>query len=351
MRWRTTLGVVVMMLCGSAAAYLAGGHYYTLWALHAIAQQKQLIKGSDDYWSLEALCAEIPDVSREFDAITQRQRVLWSLDMREVGTWGWMGACYSPISKHMAASQYYIHGLTGAPKSSVRRAAADLIARLAPQDRADLSDQDKANWACARGFALHLYGDSFAHSEFGEGADGLLYPTGMGHLREYSQPDYMAASQHDPGDRWTDWTLGLSQALYGSPDAGIALNALVAKEAPGLVPQGKNEDPKVAESTGVENLLKTVGPPPYPGIVLDIANVEKDVVHMVDTDCQGELNKAAGNGVSAPGRLKPDCAKVWAIYLSQAREAFRAQGVTMRGHGGPQPDCDDPGDVLQWGSQ
>lgn len=353
---RTSVAIAFLLVSGSAAAYLAGGHFYTLWALHALAVKDHLIGPQDSYWKVEAFCAELPDLSRELDAVTQRERVLWSVSLREIGGWGWTGSCYSPISKHMVASQYYVHGLTGAKKRDVRSAAMDLITQLDPNAAANLSDQEKTNLACARGFALHLYGDSFAHAEFGkdkpaangepaeDGSGGTLYQTGLGHARVFSEPDFLIAPKHYQLDRWDRWSAAVAMTLFKSEVPANALMKLPSARASGT--------PSPDQELGMDSrLLAEAGATLSPEVRTIIDKVDKNLLHMVTPKCQDQVAAAARAGITGPAHTSPDCDAVWKQYVAAARVEFRLQGLAMTPGRAPDPGCDDLSDELSWGRQ
>ena len=87
----------------------------------------------------------------------------------------------------MVASQFYLHALTGAPPESVRNAANQMISDLdtsiqALEKQKAANTQDIVNLWCARGFAIHLLGDTYAHATLDK--PSVLYDPGLGHLRD-----------------------------------------------------------------------------------------------------------------------------------------------------------------------
>ena len=95
--------VLLLIWLGFAAnanAYNEGGHYYTLLALFdsiATTPTEEHLREI----KLEAFCAELPDLARELDAISQRVRVLESTGDN---LWGLLGRCQTNVSSHMVSS-------------------------------------------------------------------------------------------------------------------------------------------------------------------------------------------------------------------------------------------------------
>jgi len=336
-------GVMCLALSGSAAAYLGGGHYYTLLALG----EQSADTAKDPYWHLQMFCAELPDMSMEFDALTQRARVMWDLDLSEMGSWGWAGECHSHTSKHMVASQYYLHGLTGGDAAKLRAAARSLLRKLDPAKGANADE--KATLACAKGLATHLYGDSFAHVEQTDKQPGRMYRTGMGHAREGSTPDYIASTLHNEEDRWQHWVEDASQRLFGGTGPSETFWEKLSKQ-----PITANSDAEV-EATWVGRLLNLVGPTSAPqGVILkiDTDQVKRNFLDMVQDDCQSQLNKAlAAPGIGLPDQTKVNCAAVWQTYIKAARRVFKEKGIDIPTTRETALECDDAGDELKWGSE
>ena len=219
-------------LCAAtnAQAYNEGGHYYTLLALFD-SQAKAAPENELHEMKLQAVCTELPDMSRELDAISQRVRVL--KDMRD-NLWGLLGQCQTSVSSHMVASQYYLHALSGTPTYRIRE-AANAIIKAIDDDLANLGvrqSQRRRNLLCARGFAAHLYGDTFAHVKLSSEKSGFfsnsilreMYQTGLGHLRDGHDPDYLYG--HTIGiDKWPQWLQDASANIVAGSDPGSALKS------------------------------------------------------------------------------------------------------------------------------
>jgi hypothetical protein len=90
----------------------------------------------------------------------------------------------------MVAVQQLLHGITGGDSVAEQAVARETVRQL--RDKANTSPD--LNAKCALGLALHLYGDSFAHTEItwrqsARPEQGSMYPTGIGHGPEFNKPD------------------------------------------------------------------------------------------------------------------------------------------------------------------
>lgn len=199
-----------------AHAYDVAGHYYT----HvAILQEAYSSPPVDPYRFVESFCAELPDLAQELDAISQRKRVFWSL---ETGWITWR-RCFTRACVHMLATEFYLHALTGKPTKDIRDAALAVIESLDKEighlqtletdpRKAKPEPQHLVNLWCERGFAIHLLGDTYAHSKLRDRAN-LYYP-GTGHFKDRHQPDLLLRRGEA---HWKEWVKQLAQVLRSAP--------------------------------------------------------------------------------------------------------------------------------------
>src|SRR5262249_15888612 len=148
---------IVLALSATSGAYIEGGHHYTVSAV--MSETRANATPVSPEMLVQGFCAQLPDLAMELDAYTQRAIVLESGSDWQ---WGALGRCGSEVSRHMVATQFYLHGLTGGTKDRVRKAAADIVREIDTLLGAAPSAQERINLWCARGFAAHLLGDSYA---------------------------------------------------------------------------------------------------------------------------------------------------------------------------------------------
>jgi len=313
-------------------------------ALYALTQKQVATPKVSEDWQAASFCALLPDLTTETDAVTQRIAV---------GTdWSWAvgGHCTSDSVKNMARTQFYIHGLTGKSTQSVRIAARNLFDHFW-RDAQALQGAGRYTNLCAAGFALHLYGDSFAHAQ-NKIFPTRQYGTGLGHGIMSTQPDLMAAdaSIHEVGDRFTDWLsqVGTEPPFEFDPSTASAKASVVDNSA------------KVADTSDetamTENLRKTIAQtfPYYRNMDIDALKRTSGVfLPSVVVSCDDQIGKAAG---FLPTGFNAKCVDVWRLYAYAAREEFAKQRsnpsgaiapTTMDGkNDGPQADCDLPKNPL-----
>jgi hypothetical protein len=196
----------VVALSSAAYAYVEEGHYYSVASLGqeplpaAIVNSKQI--------ALIALCAQIPDLSKELDAVTLKFDSTFRFSLGG-WLWGGFGSCYDNEIRHMVAVHHYLHALTGAPVADTEIAARRTFLHL----RAAWSHDQSPKNACALGLAIHLYGDAHAHQDLRK--PDHMYEAGMGHFRDDILPDLLAY----PGrpDKWKEYVNNLGDLLQIGP--------------------------------------------------------------------------------------------------------------------------------------
>ncbi len=164
-------------------AYNDDGHFYTAVSVEnsRLPAFKDKIR---DAAVLMGLCAELPDLSKEYDAVSLRGRLLASV---QGSLWGGFSSCWGEDVCHMVTVHHYLHGLTDGDAEAVTAAAIATLQALVPHGGgvAEL----EPNHVCAAGFAIHLLGDSFAHRRLREPT--RMYPPGLGHFRDDHNPDFI----------------------------------------------------------------------------------------------------------------------------------------------------------------
>lgn len=172
---------------GVSFAYNEDGHFYTAAAI----ERTRHLQGTDFTEArLVTFCAQLPDMTKELDAVTLR--------VNELGTgygylWGAFSTCWGKGVRHMVTVHQYLHGFVDAgqidkprkahPAQAVTEAAIATVGFF--RDR--LERQHNPNDACALGFAIHLLGDSFAHRTLSN--PNIMYDPGMGHFDDGHHPE------------------------------------------------------------------------------------------------------------------------------------------------------------------
>ena len=341
---------LLLSLCTTSAAYDMGGHHYTLNAIFSSGNPPPVTHAAAEQL-IQAFCAELPDLSLELDAITQRNHVLF--DPKEL-LWGARGRCNTAGCAHMVASQFYLHALTGADTAPVRSAAENIVraidAELAATRAAHPADmsQQLVNLWCERGFAAHLLADTFAHSVLAN--PQKLYPTGLGHTRDMHEPDFMLARDDlamSPTTRWSAWVqsaaANLSDAQFAAPVIKLA-EAVASKDSDDhgeKILQSKLLSYTAAEWNAYTPALPDWNKPSTPSTKWWIFGRMEDAYTQVilQNSCQSQLARFASQvNLSSLGNKVPQCDAVWAGYRDRAMEQFSKQAI--------QPDCCDA-DVLR----
>jgi hypothetical protein len=328
---------------GSALAFEPGGHHDSLSAIFAdstptssAAVGLPTLNSSGDLAArrrLEAFCAQLPDLSQELDAITQREHVVISpID------WGW-GAftiCTTKTSRHMVASQFFLHALTGGASHPLREVAAQIVASIDADFAKAADDATRTQLTCERGFAEHLFGDTYAHSTTDD--ETRLYATGFGHAREFDHPDRML---YRP-DRWYAWLAAAGPALVGhatDPAIAVLSQGVNASSDSGygeqdLVEKLHNHVQMAAFWEPYQPALDGWTTTPHPssipviGAVVDLYNNDILFSRCQDQVDHGPANRPGGLGAPTYRGNRPNCDQVWAGYFARAKSIFAAAKVT-----------------------
>jgi hypothetical protein len=340
---KAALALLALVASACVLAYEIGGHHFALVSIYLERVNPPPTRNHASY--LELFCAELPDLAMELDAVTQRQHVAASNEWQ----WGLFGRCTGPATRHMFAAQYYLHGLTGdmkTPKgvntSQRLRDAVKVMIDQIDAEVATVQPADRLVRVCARGFAAHLLGDSFAHAQLYD--PGRRYPPGTGHWKDNHDPDYLLSREILATE------IGYSEVWFNEASA-----VLMKREAPAvLAAQAKSvlqawradPDHDYGESkltaaliqhapTGwqaFEPPLQQWRPSGWDGIFLK-------------TRCDDQMRKAFPQESD-----RPSCAAVWRYYLGIAIPAFRASGIDPQSNAG-YGSCSANGDELKNGEK
>ncbi len=177
--------LLVFLLCfdiGAPLAYEEAGHFYTIGIV--MNELDRPMPPADA--NLITFCAWLPDETSELNAVAVYSNLPW-MDWLQFA-----GQNKGPITTvgAMVAVQELLHGLTAGDADAVTR-----VARHITIDLKNVVDTKEASGIrpdpedfCALGFALHLYGDSYAHRDIYHAK--VMYPTGRGHAYHFTHPDH-----------------------------------------------------------------------------------------------------------------------------------------------------------------
>jgi hypothetical protein len=298
------------------------------------------------YQRLESFCVELPDLVPELDAVTQRFHVLYS---KSDWQWGMLGQCGTPTSRHMVATQWYIHGLTGLKTMTVREAARTIIANRQRAALAATNAQDRVNLICEAGFGLHLLGDTFAHSQLSK--PDTLYATGNGHWKDKHVPDDILSRDLKTVPtgslHWGDWVAAAADALE-RPNNGPQLALLIQPILRQTDKQGSDYG-ETSLRDALRNSLAQEWEPYHPFLEnwRQDSRVTGEILSNVN--CDGLIQRGlTGVGIDQVDGELPSCDAVWSEYLHVAMQVFaRAKADPV--HDGGLGNCDAMGDRLSDG--
>lgn len=191
MRLRILLTTAALTLVGvvpQVSAYNEAGHFYTAYALVHTSEV-------DAKRMLLVLCAQLPDMTADLDAVTVFRTAVTSKPT-DLLKWSYNSKAESTEVKRMITVQQLLHALTGGDSDAVGAIARANILTLRSQ--ISWSNPDP-NQLCALGFALHFFGDAFAHRQLRD--KGKMYSTGWGHALDAHYPDYALCAALNSGVR------------------------------------------------------------------------------------------------------------------------------------------------------
>jgi hypothetical protein len=347
-------------------AYDMAGHYYT----HAAILSHAYTNSVDPFRLTESFCAELPDLAYELDATVQRVRVLKDSQYQ----WGMIGRCTTRPCVHMVAVQFYLHGLTGTRPESVRSAATTMINIL--EDRikqlrrlpGQKSQQEIINIWCMRGFAIHLLGDTYAHTMLGD--TNTLYKLGLGHAKDKHEPDYVFRRGET---HWVNWVNDLS-AYLGANNLQTAQIKAVKPAKPNT--RKKSEEEQLQDECAIQTQLTNHANkdwiPWLPQIedwAASACPTQPQSRGTVDifsglwsprlNTCQNVIERGPDTPVNTVRSLAnvlgtlpiplpvPQCDKVWEGYLALAYDIFNSQ-QSEKSFWGSENKL-NPEDLSYWG--
>ena len=334
---RFALALMALATSVCVLAYEIGGHHFALLSIYLDKMTPPPQRDSASY--LELFCAELPDLAMELDAVTQRQHVFNSNEWQ----WGLLGRCSGPTTRHMFTTHYYLHGLTGdmkKPKSQntdeqLRGAVRLMVQRI----DADLAT-DRLVRVCARGFAAHLLGDSFAHEQLH--SPGTRYAPGTGHWKDNHDPDYLLTrellqTQSGYADEWFNDAASILRDDKPPESLRDQANKVLSGQRELLdydYGEGKLTAALIASAPvgwqAFDPELQKWRPSGMKGVFLQ-------------DKCDAQLAKAF-----ARAEDRPLCAATWSYYLQRAVEAFEEHNIDPVANAG-YGSCSAQGDELQHG--
>ena len=187
------IGASLMALSGSGLAYNESGHLESVRLL--LRQEGPLQNLNAAEKSVVAACAQLPDLSRELDAIVTYRNALVD-SPSSWPSWAWWNTPSTPAYQGMFAVQQLLHGLTGGDVRQMRDIARSVVKQASDLVVAPTQKDQRFNALCVTGLALHLMGDTLGHTQLTWGSDNgndvthaRMYPTGRGHLADLHFPD------------------------------------------------------------------------------------------------------------------------------------------------------------------
>jgi len=312
------IAAIVLILSTTSSAYNEGGHFYTVSAV--LYESRQNATPAQPDALVQAFCAQLPDLAMELDAITQRLRVLKSGSDWQ---WGLLGRCGSSVSRHMVVTQFYLHGLTGAPTEKVRLAAAGIVRDIDIALAGTASVTERMNLWCARGFAAHLLGDTYAHSRLDKPDE--MYPTGAGHGPDGRKPDYMLARAPHVGNQWTDWVQFARQVLDGKPPGGGPSQIAALAGQLSVTERADDYGEKHLRMRLEDRLRARADWKPYDPEIsrwLEGNDGFQLTARCQDQSDKGPVGAQNGKGLPLPQSIRPNCSAAWDRYLRLAVKNF-----------------------------
>jgi len=295
-----------------AGAYQRDEHYFTVHL--ALASLRPRIEGED----VVAFCAQLADEAPELNAIQAYERLM--RHPLDYAAWSMVGRGSDANVGRMVTIQQLLHGLTGGAPAAVRVVAtAAARASLSEVEAARGDPARRTDALCALGFALHLYGDSFAHRRIKN--PRRMYQTGIGHLFDASKPDFPLARLA----LWREY-VGSLRTLFPSASAETLDPLLASAEEPSRSARSANAYGRgeLIRLETAELVRRGASPAPMP-------------INAAKVPCQPLADAyAARRG----WKSAPSCERAWALYRREAEEALAAYDAEPAHAGEPsRPDC------------
>lgn len=305
----------LVLTMGLGLAYQQGGHHKVVLAIFAMKDRPMI-----EARRIEALCSQLPDLSADLDAITQRYKVL---DQLEENQWGLLGRCTGPITRHMVRTHFYLHALTGLDAARLQAAAPEVRQLLVDRLKSTTSEVERTALYCSLGFADHMMGDSHAHqiltkSANGEDCPGLtMYEPGTGHAFDGTRPDLLVsrAKGSCADSTWQHWMSFFEKNADG--DAAVKEVEDFERINSTWLDAIREQWPEDAKESGLERgLTLSMAGSPYAKEV-DIATESLTKWGFLQKfTCQQVAEKLLGR---VPDKF---CQLAWDEYLTAAAVAF-----------------------------
>jgi hypothetical protein len=298
-RARAALAAVLWLAAALPAdAYQRDEHYYS--QRIALASLRPPLPGAD----VVAFCGQLADEAPELNAIAVYERLM--RHPLDYASWTLRGSGPDATVGTMVTVQQLLHSLTGGSASAARSIATTTVkASFAAAERAEsASPQERADALCALGFALHLYGDTFAHRRLKN--QRRMYRTGIGHLFDASTPDF-PLSGPERLDLWREYVTSLRVLFPASRAAGIdpLLAGAAESRAAARSANAFNRDALIRFETA-ELARHGVEPAPIP-----LNSAKKSCQQLADAYAAARGWKAA-----------PSCERSWALHRAAAERAY-----------------------------
>jgi len=179
------------------------GHYYSVQYLLTMYDGWKNLNLPKEDINIISFCTQLPDEASELDAAN----LYFALRLLKVRD--------TDFTNEVFTVEQISHGLTGGNSTILREVAERTIKKIIEDlnARPQIQHEQMITRACALGFALHLYGDSFAHRDLDN--ESKMYPTGRGHgLAAVTNPDHpLLDKRRDP---WKQYMQDMALLLKGT---------------------------------------------------------------------------------------------------------------------------------------
>lgn len=293
---RLAAALLSCALAVPAGAYQREEHYYS--TRLALAASRP---GPED--AVVSLCAQLADEAPELNPIEAYRRM-----MRRPLVYAWWSlrsaGADEPVGR-MITVQQALHALTGG-SSEAAHAIGATAARAALKTAAAAPDEPeaRADAYCALGFALHFYGDTYAHRRVHNPA--RMYPTGLGHLFDGLSPD-LPLYNKDRAALWDGYLASFAGLLPGYDfkklEPFCVQCAAIRASAHDGNAHGRRQ---LRQAESAE--LKRLGAAPAP--------LERNPGTLRCQDIVDDY--AAKHGL----KTAPNCESAWTLYRTQMETAF-----------------------------
>lgn len=280
-----------------APAYQRDEHYYSVRV--TLAALRPRLRGDE----VVALCGQLADEAPELNAIEVYKRLM--RHPLDYASWTLRGAGPDATVGRMVTIQQLLHGLTGGSSAAMRAVAVDAVrGARAGVEAARRDPTARADALCALGFALHLYGDSFAHQRLKN--PSRMYRTGIGHLFDASTPDFPLSSPARL-DLWRQYVSSARTLLPAASAEALEPLLTAASEPLGSARPGNgfNREALLKLEAG-ELARRRVAAAPL-------------ALNTKGLSCQALVDAYAAEHALAPA---PDCERSWALFRRMAERAY-----------------------------